>query len=212
MVRAALLLFCLALAACGFRPLYATLDGDEGIGGALAQVDVSEIRGPDDARDTLRDTLELRFPPAAEEQQFDLKIQLREVRRAVSVNIDSTARRFNYTLIATITYTDRETNARRRQNLQSVASFAVTSSQYASLVAREDAVRRAVIDLARKIEVDAALYAAGKAPEVSDGNLFSTTSRQDPLRRLEDEARLETIDEVPSDTDQDAPPPPVEIP
>ena len=211
MFRAVLFALVLALAGCGFRPLYGSLDENSEIGGALAQVDFSEVRGPDVARDTLRETLAKRFPPAAEEQKFEMKIQLREIRQAVSVNIDSTARRFNYTLIARITYTDRETGTTRRQNIQSVASFAVTSSQYASLVAREDAIRRAVIDIARKIEIDAALYAAGKAPATSGENLFNTTSREDPLRRLEDEARLDD-DGVEEQPDPNAPPPPVEIP
>ena len=211
MIRLLPLLFVLFLAGCGFRPLYATLDeGAEG--GALAQVDIIAIRGPDAARDNLRETLENRLPTATGEQRYQLEVQLREVRRAVSVNIDSSARRFNYTLIATLNYTDRETNERRRQNLQTVASFAVTSSQYASLVAREDAVRRAVLDLSRKIEADAALYAAGSAPESSDGNLFSTTARQDPLRRLEDEARIDDAQEEAERQGDNNVPPPVEIP
>ncbi|NNU15657.1 hypothetical protein HK107_04915 [Parvularcula sp. ZS-1/3] len=180
----------LVLTACGFKPLYAT-GGQGALGGALAEIELGAIRGPDEPRDQMRTVLARRLPEAADEQRFAMSVQLRERTQAVSVTIDSNARRFNYTLIASVSYTDNETNTRRRQNLQSVSSFAVVPSQYASLVAREDAVRRAVIDLARKIEIDAALYAEGRAPDTSDGGLFQETGGRDPLRRLEQEAERE---------------------
>lgn len=180
----------LVLTACGFKPLYAT--GEEGaLGGALAEIELGSVRGPDESRDQMRTVLARRLPEAPEEQRFTMSVQLRERTQAVSVNIDSNARRFNYTLIASVAYTDKKTKQRRRQNLQSVSSFAVVPSQYASLVAREDAVRRAVIDLARKIEIDAALYAEGRAPDTSDGSLFQETGGRDPLNRLEQEAERE---------------------
>lgn len=184
------LLGAFALAGCGFRPLYATsLEGE--LGGALGAISVEAVRGPADARDFMRTTLDKRLPPQDGDERFRVAIDLREQRRAVSVNIDSNARRFNYTLTGRVTYTDTETGERRVQNLQSVASFAVTPSQYASLVAREDAVRRAVLDLARKIELDAAFYAQDAAPTTSDATLFPDSNTLDAVRQLENEARID---------------------
>ncbi|GGY45956.1 LPS assembly lipoprotein LptE [Parvularcula lutaonensis] len=185
------LLAALALSGCGFRPLYASgLDGE--LGGPLGDVSIGDVRGPQDARDLMRSTLSKRLPPQDGDERYQMAIDLREQRRAVSVNIDSNARRFNYTLTGKVTYTDKETGERRVQNLQSVASFAVTPSQYASLVAREDAVRRAVLDLARKIELDAAFYAQDVAPTTSNETLFPESNTLDAVRQLENEARIES--------------------
>lgn len=184
MIRPALALLLLALGGCGFRPLYASVEG-EADGGALGRVEVGPIRGPRDARDLMRDTLASRFPPMDGDERYVLAVNLDEVRQAVSVTIDNNARRFNYQLTGNILYLDRETGEQRTQNLQSVVSFAIVPSQYASLVGREDAVRRAVIDLARKIETDAALYAQGRATQTSEGGLFRGNTQRDPLRAIE---------------------------
>lgn len=183
-------LVAFALSSCGFKPLYATPSGGNA-GGALAEVALGDVRGPDDARDLMRTTLKQRLPDPGGEQRYLVSVDLRERTQAVSVTIDSNARRFNYTLTGRVLYVDQSTGTRRTQNLQSVASFAVVPSQYASLVAREDAVRRAVIDLAQKIEIDAAFYAEGAAPDASNESLFIGTDNNDPLRRLENDAERE---------------------
>jgi LPS-assembly lipoprotein len=188
MLRAALVaLAALGLAACGFRPLYAVTDGEKGRPG-LSDIEFTAVRGPKAPRDIMRDTLGRRLPENVDEPRYTAAVDLREQAVAVSVSIDSNARRFNYTLTAAVAYTDRATGERRRQTLQSIASYAVVPSQYASLIAREDAVRRASIDLSRKIEADAVLYAAGQAPQASDDDLFEREGRNDSLRQLEDEA------------------------
>lgn len=191
MIRAALFSFsALALSSCGFEPLYASAEGQQ-LGGALSEMEVGDIRGPAAPRDQMRAVLASTLPVSTADNRYRFDVDLSDQMRAVSVNIDSNARRFNYTLRGRVTYTDQETGERRTQNLQSIVSFAIVPSQYATLVGREDAVRRATIDLARKIEIDAALYARGKATPTSDEGLFRDSAGRDPLRRLEQEAEAQ---------------------
>jgi len=180
-------LACFAVSACGFTPLYGSID-DETVGGALGQIKLGSITGPNEAIDYMRETLGSRLPRPNGDERYTVSVSLRERRQAVSVNIDSNTRRFNYSLVGTIVYVDAETKKRRVQNLSSEVSFGVVPSQYASLIGREDAVRRAVIDLARKIETDAALYAQGRAPQESEAGILQGTDQRDPLRNLEREA------------------------
>lgn len=187
MIRGLIIALALTLSGCGFKPLYASPEGAAS-GGLLGGLAVDAVRGPGSARDLMRERLARRLPPDDGDERYVMSIDLAERRQAVSVSIDSTTRRFNYTLNARVMYTDTETGEKRTQNLQSVASFAVVPSQYASLVAREDAVRRAVIDLARKIEIDAVLYVQGQAPTTSDDSLFRNLNGENALRQLEREA------------------------
>jgi hypothetical protein len=136
----------------------------------------------------MREAVEKRMPESTAQPRYLAEVALREQAVAVSVSIDSNALRFNYTLTGVVTYTDTETGQKRLQTIQSIASYANVPSQYASLVAREDAVRRAAIDLARKLEADAALYVAGQAPLTVGEDLFEREGRNDSLRQLEDEA------------------------
>ena len=199
-----LALACFVVSSCGFTPLYGS--HDEGSrGGVLGQVKLDHVRGPDDARDFMRETLGTRLPRPNGDERYSMSIDLRETRQAVSVNIDSNTRRFNYLLVGTITYIDQETDQRRVQNLSSQVSFGVVSSQYSSLIGREDAVRRAVIDLARKIETDAALYAQGRAPQESDSTILQVTDQRDPLRNLEREAEAEAEAEQEAPTEEQQP-------
>jgi LPS-assembly lipoprotein len=181
------LLASLVLASCGFRPLYADARTAEGAS-HLTDIDFFAVRGPVMPRDTMRDALDRRFPDTGSNPRYAAAIDLNQQSTGVAVSIDSNASRFNYTLFATVTYTDRETNQRRVQTLRSIASYAVVPGLYASLVAEEDAVRRATLDLTRKIEADAALYVAGQAPQSSSGSLLQGNGQTDSLRQLEEEA------------------------
>ncbi|MEM1381449.1 MAG: hypothetical protein AAGH41_12575 [Pseudomonadota bacterium] len=192
MIRFLLVSALLFVSGCGFKPLYAT-NTEDSLGGSLEQVALGPIRGSVAPRDVMRETLSERFSTGEGDERYLISVDLRDVTRAVSVTIDSNARRFNYQLTATINYLDRETDETRRQTLQTVVSFAVTPSQYATLIGQEDATRRAVIDLTRKIETDAALYVQGRAPAEARGSIFSGDSQRDPIgnieRREEEEAR-----------------------
>jgi LPS-assembly lipoprotein len=173
------------LSACGFTPLYAT--GGDSIAGEMREVFVGDVSGPPDASyyvsDSLRDVLP---DEAGAEMRYRLRVALRDQRRAIAVTRAAATTRYDYVLNAAYTLTDLDTGAVRRHELETVVSYGVVASQYASLVGREDAVRRAATDLARRIETDVALYLKGRAPD---------TARV-PLPPVIDD---EPLEELPSD-------------
>ncbi len=183
------LVMILVLGACGFQPLYATLDDEEQSVEELGAFYIESVSGPKDARQEVEDAMRLRLPDTGVKKTHAVTIELRDTRRAVAVRISSDTQRFDYTLVAWLRYRDLETDEVRRQSLRSIVSYGVVDSQYASLVGREDAVRRAAVDLARKIEVDMALFLRDRAPGSSGGELINNNPSDDPLFRLEQEAQ-----------------------
>ena len=169
-MRARLLaLLCLpalsGAAGCGFTPLYAT--AGEGIRAEMRGVVVGRVSGPPDAAYYAEDALRDALPGDGAAAQYALEVQLRDQRRAVAVTRQANTTRFDYVLNARYALRDLESGEVRRNTIQTVVSYGVVESQYASLVGREDAVRRAALDLARRVETDVALYLKGRAPEAS---------------------------------------------
>lgn len=191
MARLALMAFVLVLAACGFRPLYGELEDDEGTPEQLGSFYIESITGPKDARQEVEDAMRRRVPGANGNETHAVSIGLRDTRRGVAVRISSDTQRFDYTLIASLRYRDLESDEVRSQTIRSIVSYGVVDSQYASLVGREDAVRRAAEDLARKIEVDMALFLRDRAPDNSGDALIDNNPNDNPLFRLEQEALRE---------------------
>ena len=152
-----------SLPACGFSPLYGTDEG--GIRSELRSVTVGEVQGPPDIAYYMQGALADVLPQGDAAPRYTLAMSLREQTRAVAVTRSSDTTRFDYRVRATYTLTDNETGAQRVSGVQSIVSYGVVASQYASLVGREDAVRRAALDLSRRIETDVALYLKGRAPE-----------------------------------------------
>ena len=179
------LLFLLAAtsSSCGFTPLYAT--SGEGIRSEMRGVRVGAVTGPPDAayyaEDALRDVL-----PGTGAAQYDLRVQLRDQRRAVAVTRQANTTRFDYVLNARYSLRNLETDEVRQNTIQTVVSYGVVESQYASLVGREDAVRRAALDLARRVETDVALYLKGRAPETSRVPLAPVLDDADEREGLSD--------------------------
>lgn len=203
MIRAALFLALgLILSSCGFRPLYAT--GEQGFEGAdLSEIRLTTVTGGGDSRFPVEDTLRSNLPPTVSDPRYEVSIRLGQFRQAVAVRTDSTTRRFNYVLSGKILYTDKETGEVRVQNLKSTTSYGVVSSQYASLVGREDAARRAGIDLARQIETDMALYVRGRAPQASEQPVIQAGDRRDPLEQFEREQQRQRESEEAAQEEQE---------
>ncbi|WOI53226.1 LPS assembly lipoprotein LptE [Parvularcula sp. LCG005] len=152
------------LAGCGFTPLY-SVEGDTSVAAAMRDVYLVELNGPAAPSQHLAEALRNALPGDAQANgRYQLAIDLRDQRRSVVVTVSAATRRYDYTLLATYNLIDGETGAKRRQSLSTTVSYGVVESQYASLVGREDAERRAAIELARKIEFDIALYLKDRAP------------------------------------------------
>lgn len=143
------------LTACGFQPIYADRSGN--IQSALAGVEVTPITDPPRVGYQLQQELDQRFGEG-EETRYALDIRLSERRDAVAVTRSADTVRFNYELRARYTLRDTRTGEEYEGRKETFASYGIVSSQYSSLVAQEDAIRKAAIDLADQIELDLVLY------------------------------------------------------
>ncbi|MBB4658019.1 LPS assembly lipoprotein LptE [Parvularcula dongshanensis] len=192
---AALAGLALLVEGCGFTPLYAT-GGRSGIASDMREVTVTGVQGPPDAAYYVQGALRDVLPGDAPSQRYRLAIALRDQRRAVAVTEAADTTRYDYVLNASYTLQDTQTGDRRRSSLQTIVSYGVVDSQYASLVGREDAVRRAALDLARRLETDVALYLKDRAPEGSSV----------PLPPVIDDEPLDTLHEEDDVLDDDGGP------
>ncbi|GAB4539227.1 MAG: hypothetical protein Tsb0010_17670 [Parvularculaceae bacterium] len=157
---------CAALSACGFQPLYA----DRGAASAPAElraVRIAPIRQPEPVGFFVQDALEQRLASAVggEAPKYELTMRLREGRRALAIQIDSSVTRFNYTLSADYQLRDLQTNAvLDRGRSTATTSFNVVTSQYATLVGERDAQEKAAAEISAEIESRLAVYFASAEP------------------------------------------------
>lgn len=152
-----------ALSGCGFTPLYAT-DGSSDVAEALRSIGIKGIVGPPAPARHFEEALEGRLIETAA-PRYLLSVKLTDRRRTVAATSAADNTRENYTLRADMLMTDTVSGETRFQRLESTVGFGVVDSQYSSLIGREDAVRRAANELARKVEFDIALYLGGQVTE-----------------------------------------------
>lgn len=144
--RRALLCLPLALAACGFQPVY----GPTGSGNALQNsIDVSEPKGVDSYLVARR--LEERLGRATE-PTYKLTLNVKTKRDALAVNRSSNINRYN--LIGEADYVLVETNTGRVVTSGEVTNFtgsSATGTTVATLAAERDARERLMTLLADQI-------------------------------------------------------------
>ncbi len=158
----------------------------------MRSVYVETVNGPPDASYYLEGALREVLPGRSSGRRYSLAVGLTEQRQAVAVTDVANTTRFDYVLRATYRLADTQSDEVRRHQLQTIVSYGVVDSQYATLVGQEDAVRRAALDLARRLETDVALYLKGRAPDTAPV----------PLPPLIEDELLEEVRE-----DELAPPP-----
>lgn len=151
----------LALAACGFQPLYGDSDrsstrSEEN----LAQISVGIIA--DRTGQMLRNELGSRLDPnnIAPPAQYDLSVKLNESIGRVAVRRDASATRANLTVTATYQLVSRATGEPVYSGtVRSVNSYDIlgTENQFGTETAREEARRRAARDLSEQIAIRLAL-------------------------------------------------------
>lgn len=177
-VIAGIAALALPLSGCGFTPLYAT-DGPTTIVPELAEVSLVDLSGPNGVSRQFQQAFADVLPNAlSNDGRYALAIELKEQRRAIAVTVSANTRRFDYYLFGNYVLTDKTTSKTRKRRLESIVSYGVVESQYASLVGREDAERRAAKELARKIELDIALYLKGRAPKAEGVDLPSVFNEE----------------------------------
>ena len=166
--RRALLLSPLALAACGFHPLYSeeSLAADEP---ALASVQVQRIqdRFGQELGWSLREALNPRGLSVT--PRYSLTMTLQQTRVDLGIQRDATSTRGRIDVYATIILTDLKAGKQiYNGRVQSTSAFNILQDAYAAQVAEDDARTRTVRDLTTEIRTRLALVLRGQKKEAAE--------------------------------------------
>lgn len=163
---------CIALSACGFRPLYGRLGANPGAQRIFASVYVEPIvaeRVGYQLRNSIIDLLDAR--DNARNAIYRLRITLVEKRNGIAVQNEiiagqssTTVTRYNYTLTAKYALVNATTNDVVTSGEESTLSAYNVTTSYATLIAAQDAQSRAAEDIAYRIRLDLGVYFAQHQP------------------------------------------------
>jgi LPS-assembly lipoprotein len=169
-LRAGLVGLCLmALAGCGFRPLYGEpAPGGGDVAAALQTVDVAVIA--DREGQLLRTFLIERLNPSGRPANpgYELTVSLAISQEPLNILTDATATRANYEAVAS--YALRPTGAADpvlQRSAEITTSYNILDDQFATLVAERDARDRALRQLAESIRRGLALHFERTASEAA---------------------------------------------
>jgi LPS-assembly lipoprotein len=158
-----LLLATLALSACGFRPLYGTLDSSPGAQVEFSSVYVEPVENEVSGYE-LRNALisALHGSDRVQNMRYKLSIRLHEIREGVAIASDNaTITRYGYTMQADYTLTDIHTNKEITKGDEQVrAGYDVAASPYATEVSLQDTRKRAAQNVAEQIRVALGVFFA----------------------------------------------------
>jgi len=149
----ATLILLTALAACGFKPLY----GTDPSGLSDPQAELSTIRVapiPDRLGQLVRNQLVEYLTPRGHgaQNRYQLNVKLSLSSEGTALAQDESATRYNLTLTSNFTLVDLSTNKGVFVGVaRSIAVYNVIDSEYATLIARQDAERRAAQDVAEEL-------------------------------------------------------------
>lgn len=161
----------IAVSACGFRPLYGRFGANPGAQQIFASVYVEPIeleRVGYELRNTMIDLLEARANPQT--ATYRLQIVLRESREGAAVQNqvvaglnETTITRYNYTLIADYALTDAKGTVITKGSQSTLSAYNVVGSPYATLIAQQDAQKRAADDIAYRLRTELGVFFAQKS-------------------------------------------------
>ncbi len=154
----------LLLGGCNLRPLYsgeagAALDSEL----AAITVDTPKTRTGWVLREQLERDLRASGRTAA--PRYRLEVRLERRKRPLAIQLDDSTTRFDLTLAAFFTLRDQsEGKPIYRSSVRRIASYNVVDAPFATLVAEQDAERRAAVEISRAIRTRLALFFAGRKP------------------------------------------------
>ena len=160
----------LLLSGCGFRPLYGSYGANPGAQRIFTSIYVPPIpteRVGYQLRNSLMDLLQASPSPSG--AIYQLNIDLHETREGVAVDPNASITRYNYTLLVHYVLIDIRTTKVITKGTQSTLSAydvmpSSSTSAYSTLMARQDAQKRAAEDIAYRIRLDLGVYFAQNAP------------------------------------------------
>lgn len=158
--RLAALVLLLALAACGFRPLYGDPDrGGAGTAPQLGEILVNPI--PDRLGQILRNDLVDRLTPSGspDRPRYRLSVVIATSKEGLAITKDESITRFNLRISATYVLYDAASNAEITRGIsRTIAAYNVVQSQFATLAAEKDAESRAARELSEDIRTRLAVF------------------------------------------------------
>ncbi len=162
---AAAMVALIALAGCGFQPLYATGDDGETVTeDGLAATRIQPIAGRTGQQ--LHNLLRDRLNPAGQSTTPDYVLEVAVSKRIteLGIRVDETATRANLTMTARFTLRNAKTKrALLSSKSVSVNSYNILDALYATTVAENDAVKRGLRELANDIRLRLAVYFANSS-------------------------------------------------
>lgn len=158
-------LAAIALAAlaggCGFHPLYGSGPTSGAMARTLSSIYVEPVGNLDvantgyDLRNSMIQGLNGNNGPA----EYHLHMTLAIATQGIALEDNASITRYNDTLTVNYTLTDEATGNAVKQGVQTgLAAYDVVSSPYATMIAQQDADRRAAQDIADRIRIDLAVY------------------------------------------------------
>lgn len=155
------LLSLLILAACGFSPMYGNMnDNALGTEDFLSYVAIDNIPDRDGVylRNALIDRFHRNGSPVRNAYTLRV-INMDEKRRDLDITKSSNATRAQLIITATIELKDNVTGqAVLARNLQSITSYNILGSEFATRISRESSRENALDGLAQQIETHISLY------------------------------------------------------
>ena len=153
MRKLAALTLSLALAACGFHPMYGRSSAP-----AMANIFVEPIAERDgfELRNTLIDYLQ--SDGNEQGKAYFLKIVLNESAQGIALQNDATISRYNNTLTVRYTLSDAKGDVLTSGTETQMAAYNVVQSPYATMVASQDSSKRAAEDIAERIHLDLGVW------------------------------------------------------
>ncbi len=154
----------LLLSACNLRPLYGGAAGAE-LDARLAAIAIETPKTRTGW--LLREQLErdLRASGRREEPRYLLRVRLERRQRPLAIQLDDSTTRFDLTLAAFFTLLDRaDGKPVYRSSVRRIASYNVVDAPFATLIAEQDAERRAAVEISRAIRTRLALFFADREP------------------------------------------------
>jgi LPS-assembly lipoprotein len=141
---------CVALAGCGFTPLY----GGGKLAPQLSSIYVEEIpeRNGFELRTRLIEALNTDGVMAG--KRYRLKVSLSESSQGIALQNDATITRYNNRMEAKYVLTDAGGTVVTQGVQSELSSYNVVQSPYATLAAEQDAGKRAAQDMAERIRLE----------------------------------------------------------
>jgi len=148
------------LSGCGYTPLYGSMDHDSKVTEAMQQVSVPTIGGGLvglDVRNELLDSLGIEGSPIHPAQR--LEVTVTPGLAGLLVQPDAAITRYNYTLVGSYKLVDSSSGKVLTQgSVYGESAYNVVASQYATVVARRDAEKRAAQNVSEEIATRVAVY------------------------------------------------------